>query len=202
VKARLSAASCSRARRWSLPSGSRRLETGHHINPGIKIVISLACYRPTFWSSYVAFEKIAGSITAFRSRPISSKTRRGQRRPIRNAHLAGVNALIVKTPVDSRNRSRLRDEASSTSVFSVGPFAPTKGKVYMIVRPTTSLHGIGRDARTSAARQWPRVIPRCSRATSRPITVSPAKTSSHLHEGEVPNLKSCSTRPIGNSDGG
>jgi ribose transport system substrate-binding protein len=110
---------------------------------GIKIGISLAGYSTDFWSSYVAFEKAAGvkygvSLVG----PISSNGDAGkQATQIRTLISQGVDALIIN-PVDSAAIAPTLAYAASKNIPVVSvDVAPTKGKVYMIVRADNILYG-------------------------------------------------------------
>ena len=110
---------------------------------GIKIGVSLAGYSTDFWSSYVAFEKAAGkkygvSLVG----PISANGDAGkQATQIRSLIDQGVNALIIN-PVDSAAIAPTLAYAASKHVPVVSvDVAPTKGKVYMIVRADNILYG-------------------------------------------------------------
>jgi ABC-type sugar transport system substrate-binding protein len=109
----------------------------------IKVGVSLAGYSTDFWSSYVAFEKAAGkkygvSLVG----PISADGDAGkQATQIRALIDQGVNALIIN-PVDSAAIAPTLDYAASKHVPVVSvDVAPTKGKVYMIVRADNVLYG-------------------------------------------------------------
>jgi ABC-type sugar transport system substrate-binding protein len=109
----------------------------------IKIGVSLAGYSTDFWSSYVAFEKAAGKkygVTLVG--PISANGDAGkQATQIRTLIDQGVNALIIN-PVDSAAIAPTLDYAASKKVPVVSvDVAPTKGKVYMIVRADNLLYG-------------------------------------------------------------
>jgi ribose transport system substrate-binding protein len=110
---------------------------------GIKIGISLAGYSTDFWSSYVAFEKSAGTQYGVSLvGPISSNGDAGkQATQIRTLISQGVNALIVN-PVDSAAIAPTLAYAASKHIPVVSvDVAPTKGKVYMIVRADNILYG-------------------------------------------------------------
>jgi ribose transport system substrate-binding protein len=110
---------------------------------GIKIGISLAGYSTDFWSSYVAFEKTAGTkYGASLVGPISSNGDAGkQATQIRTLIDEGVNALIIN-PVDSAAIAPTLSYAASKHIPVVSvDVAPTKGSVYMIVRADNILYG-------------------------------------------------------------
>jgi ribose transport system substrate-binding protein len=110
---------------------------------GIKIGISLAGYSTDFWSSYVAFEKSAGTKYGVSLvGPISSNGDAGkQATQIRTLISQGVDALIVN-PVDSAAIAPTLAYAASKHIPVVSvDVAPTKGKVYMIVRADNILYG-------------------------------------------------------------
>ncbi len=122
--------------------GSSRSQA--HKTAGIKIGVSLAGYSTDFWSAYVAFEKAAAkkygvSLVG----PISSNGDAGkQATQIRQLIDQGVNALIIN-PVDSAAIAPTLDYAASKHVPVVSvDVAPTKGKVYMIVRADNVLYGL------------------------------------------------------------
>jgi ribose transport system substrate-binding protein len=123
----------------ALASGS-----GHAQKAGsIKIGVSLAGYSTDFWSSYVAFEKAAATKYGVSLvGPISSDGDAGkQATQIRTLISQGVNALIVN-PVDSAAIAPTLDYAASKHIPVVSvDVAPTKGKVYMIVRANNVLYG-------------------------------------------------------------
>jgi ribose transport system substrate-binding protein len=109
----------------------------------IKVGVSLAGYSTDFWSSYVAFEKAAGTKYGVSLvGPISSNGDAGkQATQIRTLIDEGVNALIVN-PVDSAAIAPTLAYAASKHVPVVSvDVAPTKGKVYMIVRADNILYG-------------------------------------------------------------
>src|SRR5215831_8702971 len=109
----------------------------------VKIGVSLAGYSTDFWSSYVAFEKAAAkkygvSLVG----PISSDGDAGkQATQIRTLIDQGVSALVIN-PVDSAAIAPTLAYAASKHVPVVSvDVAPTKGKVYMIVRADNVLYG-------------------------------------------------------------
>ena len=109
----------------------------------IKVGVSLAGYSTDFWSSYVAFEKAAAkkygvSLVG----PISANGDAGkQATQIRTLISQGVKALIIN-PVDSAAIKPTLDYAASKHIPVVSvDVAPTKGKVYMIVRADNILYG-------------------------------------------------------------
>jgi ribose transport system substrate-binding protein len=109
----------------------------------ITVGVSLAGYSTDFWSSYVAFEKAAA--TKYNVKligPISANGDAGkQATQIRTLITQGVNALIIN-PVDSAAIAPTLDYAASKHVPVVSvDVAPTKGKVYMIVRADNVLYG-------------------------------------------------------------
>jgi ABC-type sugar transport system substrate-binding protein len=109
----------------------------------ITIGVSLAGYSTDFWSSYVAFEKAAATKYSVKLvGPISSDGDAGkQATQIRTLIDQGVNALIIN-PVDSAAIAPTLDYAASKHVPVVSvDVAPTKGKVYMIVRADNLLYG-------------------------------------------------------------
>src|SRR5215472_8072286 len=110
----------------------------------VKIGVSLAGYSTDFWSSYVALEKAAAqkygvSLVG----PISSDGDAGkQATQIRQLIDQGVNALIIN-PVDSAAIAPTLAYAAAKHVPVVSvDVAPTKGKVYMIVRADNVLYGL------------------------------------------------------------
>ena len=118
---------------------------GGHAQRGatIKIGVSLAGYSTDFWSSYVAFEKAAAlkygvSLVG----PISSDGDAGkQATQIRSLIDQGVDALVIN-PVDSAAIAPTLDYAASKHIPVVSvDVAPTKGKVFMIVRADNVLYG-------------------------------------------------------------
>jgi ribose transport system substrate-binding protein len=118
--------------------------SGHaHKSAGIKIGVSLAGYSTDFWSSYVAFEKAAATKYGVSLvGPISSNGDAGkQATQIRTLISQGVNALIIN-PVDSAAIAPTLAYAASKHIPVVSvDVAPTKGKVYMIVRADNILYG-------------------------------------------------------------
>ena len=109
----------------------------------IKVGVSLAGYSTDFWSSYVAFEKAAGTKYGVSLvGPISSNGDAGkQATQIRTLIDEGVNALIIN-PVDSAAIAPTLAYAASKHIPVVSvDVAPTKGKVYMIVRADNVLYG-------------------------------------------------------------
>src|SRR5439155_21536002 len=108
-----------------------------------KIGVSLAGYSTDFWSSYVAFEKQAGTKYGVSLvGPISSDGDAAkQATQIRTLISQGVNALIVN-PVDSAAIAPTLAYAASKHIPVVSvDVAPTKGKVYMIVRADNLFYG-------------------------------------------------------------
>jgi ABC-type sugar transport system substrate-binding protein len=109
----------------------------------LKIGVSLAGYSTDFWSSYVAFEKAAATKYGVSLvGPISSNGDAGkQATQIRSLIDQGVNALIIN-PVDSAAIAPTLAYAASKHIPVVSvDVAPTKGKVYMIVRADNILYG-------------------------------------------------------------
>jgi ABC-type sugar transport system substrate-binding protein len=117
---------------------------GHAQKQGsITIGVSLAGYSTDFWSSYVAFEKQAATKYGVKLvGPISSNGDAGkQATQIRTLIDQGVKALIIN-PVDSAAIAPTLAYAASKHVPVVSvDVAPTKGKVYMIVRANNVLYG-------------------------------------------------------------
>jgi len=117
---------------------------GHAQKAGsIKIGVSLAGYSTDFWSSYVAFEKAAATKYGVSLvGPISSDGDAGkQATQIRTLISQGVKALIIN-PVDSAAIAPTLAYAASKHIPVVSvDVAPTKGKVYMIVRANNVLYG-------------------------------------------------------------
>jgi len=112
-------------------------------NASITIGVSLAGYSTDFWSSYVAFEKqAAGKYSVKLDGPISADGDAGkQATQIRTLIEQGVKALIIN-PVDSAAIAPTLAYAASKHVPVVSvDVAPTKGKVYMIVRANNVLYG-------------------------------------------------------------
>jgi ABC-type sugar transport system substrate-binding protein len=108
-----------------------------------KIGVSLAGYSTDFWSSYVAFEKAAATKYGVSLvGPISADGDAGkQATQIKTLIDQGVNALIIN-PVDSAAIAPTLDYAASKKVPVVSvDVAPTKGKVFMIVRADNLLYG-------------------------------------------------------------
>lgn len=109
----------------------------------VTIGVSLAGYSTDFWSSYVAFEKAAATKYGVKLvGPISSNGDAGkQATQIRELVDQGVKALIIN-PVDSAAIAPTLAYAASKHVPVVSvDVAPTKGKVYMIVRADNVLYG-------------------------------------------------------------
>jgi simple sugar transport system substrate-binding protein/ribose transport system substrate-binding protein len=109
----------------------------------LKIGVSLAGYSTDFWSSYVAFEKQAATkYGASLIGPISSNGDAGkQATQIRTLISQGVDALIIN-PVDSAAIAPTLAYAASKHIPVVSvDVAPTKGKVYMIVRADNIAYG-------------------------------------------------------------
>jgi simple sugar transport system substrate-binding protein/ribose transport system substrate-binding protein len=124
---------------------SAALAAGGHAKKtaSLKIGVSLAGYSTDFWSSYVAFEKQAATkYGATLVGPISSNGDAGkQATQIRTLISQGVNALIIN-PVDSAAIAPTLAYAASKGIPVVSvDVAPTKGKVYMIVRADNILYG-------------------------------------------------------------
>lgn len=116
---------------------------GHAQRKSITIGVSLAGYSTDFWSAYVAFEKAAATKYGVKLiGPISSDGDAGkQATQIRTLIDQGVNALIIN-PVDSAAIAPTLAYAASKHVPVVSvDVAPTKGKVYMIVRANNLLYG-------------------------------------------------------------
>jgi ribose transport system substrate-binding protein len=121
------------------------LAAGRHAQRGtsLRIGVSLAGYSTDFWSSYVAFEKAAAKkYGASLVGPISSNGDAGkQATQIRTLIDQGVSALVIN-PVDSAAIAPTLAYAASKHVPVVSvDVAPTKGKVYMIVRADNLLYG-------------------------------------------------------------
>ena len=122
------------------------LAAGGHANKqksSLKIGVSLAGYSTDFWSSYVAFEKQAATKNGVSLvGPISSNGDAGkQATQIRTLISQGVNSLIIN-PVDSAAIAPTLAYAASKHIPVVSvDVAPTKGKVYMIVRADNILYG-------------------------------------------------------------
>jgi ribose transport system substrate-binding protein len=119
--------------------------SGSHQRAAVKykIGVSLAGYSTDFWSSYVAFEKQAGTKYGVQLvGPISSDGDAAkQATQIRTLITQGVNALIIN-PVDSAAIAPTLAFAASKHIPVVSvDVAPTKGKVYMIVRADNILYG-------------------------------------------------------------
>jgi ribose transport system substrate-binding protein len=109
----------------------------------LTIGVSLAGYSTDFWSSYVAFEKTAAAKYGVKLvGPISSNGDAGkQATQIRTLIDQGVKALVIN-PVDSAAIAPTLAYAASKHVPVVSvDVAPTKGKVYMIVRADNVLYG-------------------------------------------------------------
>jgi simple sugar transport system substrate-binding protein/ribose transport system substrate-binding protein len=124
---------------------SAALAAGGHAKKttSLKIGVSLAGYSTDFWSSYVAFEKAAGTKYGVSLvGPISSNGDAGkQATQIRTLISQGVNALIIN-PVDSAAIAPTLAYAASKHIPVVTvDVAPTKGKVYMIVRADNVAYG-------------------------------------------------------------
>lgn len=116
---------------------------GHAQKKTITVGVSLAGYSTDFWSAYVAFEKSAA--TKYNVKlvgPISSDGDAAkQATQIKTLIDQGVNALIIN-PVDSAAIAPTLAYAASKHVPVVSvDVAPTKGKVYMIVRADNVLYG-------------------------------------------------------------
>ena len=119
--------------------GARAQRSGGTITIGV----SLAGYSTDFWSAYVAFEKQAATKYGVKlDGPISANGDAGQQATqIRTLIDQGVNALIIN-PVDSAAIAPTLAYAASKHVPVVSvDVAPTKGKVYMIVRADNKLYG-------------------------------------------------------------
>jgi ribose transport system substrate-binding protein len=109
----------------------------------LTIGVSLAGYSTDFWSSYVAFEKQAATKYGVKLvGPVSSNGDAAkQATQIKTLIDQGVNALIIN-PVDSAAIAPTLAYAASKHVPVVSvDVAPTKGKVYMIVRADNVLYG-------------------------------------------------------------
>jgi ABC-type sugar transport system substrate-binding protein len=122
--------------------GAGRSQT--HAAGTIKVGVSLAGYSTDFWSAYVSFEKAAAKkygVTLVG--PISSDGDAGkQATQIRTLIDQGVNALIIN-PVDSAAIAPTLAYAAAKHVPVVSvDVAPTKGKVYMIVRADNVFYGL------------------------------------------------------------
>src|SRR5439155_17156124 len=109
----------------------------------LKVGVSLAGYSTDFWSSYVAFEKAAGTKYGVSLvGPISADGDAAkQATQIRTLITQGVKALIIN-PVDSAAIAPTLAYAASKHIPVVSvDVAPTKGKVYMIVRADNLFYG-------------------------------------------------------------
>ena len=163
-----------------LASAALAAGSGHaQSTKSITVGVSLAGYSTDFWSSYVAFEKSAAQKYNVKLvGPISSNGDAGkQATQIRTLIDQGVNALIIN-PVDSAAIAPTLAYAASKHVPVVSvDVAPTKGKVYMIVRADNVLYGqnackyIGTHTSGSGTS-------RCSRAISHRSTGSTVRTGS------------------------
>jgi ABC-type sugar transport system substrate-binding protein len=117
---------------------------GHAQKKSITVGVSLAGYSTDFWSAYVAFEKLAAAKYGVKlDGPISANGDAGQQATqIRTLIDSGVNALIIN-PVDSAAIAPTLAYAASKHVPVVSvDVAPTKGKVYMIVRANNVAYGL------------------------------------------------------------
>ena len=127
-----------------LTTGASATGQGHATTgKSITIGVSLAGYSTDFWSSYVAFEKAAATKYGVSLiGPISSDADAGkQATQIRTLIDQGVNALVIN-PVDSAAIEPTLQYAASKHIPVVSvDVAPTKGKVYMIVRADNVLYG-------------------------------------------------------------
>jgi simple sugar transport system substrate-binding protein/ribose transport system substrate-binding protein len=125
-------------------SAGHAKQAGHATrSSGIKVGVSLAGYSTDFWSSYVQFEKQAAQTYGVSLvGPISANGDAGQQATqIKTLIDQGVNALIIN-PVDSAAIEPTLAYAASKHVPVVSvDVAPTKGKVYMIVRADNVLYG-------------------------------------------------------------
>jgi ribose transport system substrate-binding protein len=126
-----------------LASSALAANRGHTQKSTIDIGVSLAGYSTDFWSSYVAFEKQAATKYGVKLvGPISSNGDAGkQATQIRTLIDQGVKALIIN-PVDSAAIAPTLAYAASKHVPVVSvDVAPTKGKLYMIVRADNVFYG-------------------------------------------------------------
>jgi simple sugar transport system substrate-binding protein/ribose transport system substrate-binding protein len=127
-----------------LTTGASATGQGHATKgKSITIGVSLAGYSTDFWSSYVAFEKAAATKYGVSLvGPISSNADAGaQATQIRTLIDQGVSALVIN-PVDSAAIAPTLAYAASKHVPVVSvDVAPTKGKVYMIVRADNVQYG-------------------------------------------------------------
>ena len=122
----------------AVASGSTHTKT-----TSIKIGVSLAGYSTDFWSSYVSYEKqFAGKYGVSLIGPVPANGDAGkQLTDIRTLISEGAQALIVN-PVDSAAIAPALQYAASKHIPVVSvDVAPTKGKVYMIVRADNVLYG-------------------------------------------------------------
>jgi ribose transport system substrate-binding protein len=128
----------------SLAAAAFAAPSGHaKKSAGFKVGVSLAGYSTDFWSSYVAFEKAAATKYGVSLvGPISANGDAGkQATQIRTLITQGVKALIIN-PVDSAAIQPTLDYAASKHIPVVSvDVAPTKGKVFMIVRADNILYG-------------------------------------------------------------
>jgi ribose transport system substrate-binding protein len=141
VKLRLTGALLAVALAGALATAA--LATSGKHTASTKIGVSLAGYSTDFWSSYVAFEKAAATKYGVSLvGPISANGDAGkQATQIRTLIDQGVNALVVN-PVDSAAIAPTLAYAAAKHVPVVSvDVAPTKGKVYMIVRADNVLYG-------------------------------------------------------------
>jgi len=144
VKARLTAALLALGLVGVLAAGAYGRTTAHTKGAAsIKVGVSLAGYSTDFWSSYVAFEKQAAKdYNVSLVGPISANGDAGkQATQIKNLIDQGVDVLIIN-PVDSAAIAPTLAYAAAKHVPVVSvDVAPTKGKVYMIVRADNLLYG-------------------------------------------------------------
>jgi len=132
-------ASCSSTNTTAGAAATAKLKTG----APFKLGVSLTLNNTDFWTSYIGYEKkFADQYKAQLIGPVIANGDAGKQiTDIRTLITQGAQALIVN-PVDSAAIQPALDFAASKGIPVVSvDVAPTKGKVFMIVRANNELYG-------------------------------------------------------------
>lgn len=132
-------AACSSTNTTASDSGSAKLKP----DAPFKLGVSLTLNNTDFWTSYIGYEKkFADQYKAELIGPVVANGDAGkQLTDIRTLIAQGAQALIVN-PVDSDAIQPALDFAASKGIPVVSvDVAPTKGKVFTIVRANNELYG-------------------------------------------------------------
>lgn len=139
VVATMVVAACSSTNKAASGGGSAKLK----MDAPFKLGVSLTLNNTDFWTSYISYEKkFAGQYKAQLLGPLVAAGDPGKQiTDIHTLIAQGAQALIVN-PVDSAAIQPALDFAASKGIPVVSvDVAPTKGKVFMIVRANNELYG-------------------------------------------------------------